>query len=132
MKRMVFAALLAVSPALAHDGHARFDAAGHVWNLIEMNGAPVSTIITLTFPEPGKLTGDAPCNRYFGVMWGDYPWFRADRIASTRRACPNLALETRYLQTLRTVTQADAGAHHLILTGDNGQSLVFRLTQQPD
>ena len=132
MKRIVLAALLAASPAQAHDNHAPFDAPGHVWQLVEMNGAPVSARVTLGFPDPGRLAGQAPCNRYSGAMCGVYPWFKAGRIAATRRACPDLALESTYLKTLEAMTQAEASANHLILTGDSGQSLVFALTEGSD
>ncbi|MCF3595202.1 META domain-containing protein [Rhodobacteraceae bacterium LMO-12] len=132
MKRALFAGLLAASPLHAHDNHAPFDAPGHVWQLIEMNNTPFTARVTLTFPEPGKLAGEAPCNRYFGAMWGDYPWFKAGRIAATRRACPDLSLEHTYLQLLESMTHAEAGSDHLILTDGSNQSLVFRLIQAPD
>jgi heat shock protein HslJ len=132
MRSALVCLLFAATPVLSHDNHAPFDAPGHVWQLIELQGARFAAKATLHFPEPGKLAGDAPCNRYFGAMWGDYPWFKAGRIAATRRACPDLAEESRFLQALETMSQAEATQTHLILTGDDGQSMVFRLIQSPE
>lgn len=132
MKPALLMLVLAVSatmatPAAAHGDHAPFDAPAHVWQLIELNRAPFSARATLTFPEPGKLAGQAPCNRYFGAMWGDYPWFKAAQIGSTRRACPELAAEQAFLKVLGAMTQANASERYLLLTGPDRQSMLFRL-----
>ncbi|UYV36653.1 META domain-containing protein [Rhodobacteraceae bacterium D3-12] len=132
MKTLLFTLILTAlhattSPVSAHGNHPPFDAPGHVWQLIELNGAPFTARATLTFPEPGKLAGQAPCNRYFGKMWGDYPWFKAGQIGATRRACPELAAEQAFLKALGEMSQADASDSHLLLTGAGRQSMVFRL-----
>lgn len=129
MKPHLLAGLLAATPAYSHGDHAAFDAPGHVWQLVELNGAAFPARATLTFPEPGKLAGEAPCNRYFGEMWGDFPWFKAARIGSTRRGCPELAAEQAFLKALAAMSQADVSDTHLLLTGQDGQRMVFRLIQ---
>ena len=66
-----------------------YGAAGVTWGLKSIDGTPFSATATLTFPEPGKIAGDAPCDSYFGSQTAPYPRFEAPNIASTKMACPN-------------------------------------------
>lgn len=128
---LTLAAALCASPATAHDGHSAYNAPGHVWRLVELDGAPFPALATLSFPATGRIEGQAPCNRYFGEMWQVYPWFRAEKIASTRRACPDLGLEQAFLEALGRMTLAEASEELLILTDDARGVMIFRKHAQP-
>lgn len=127
------AALAVCAPmGQAHGTHSPYAAPGEVWQLIELDGAPFSASATLEFPEIGQLVGNAPCNRYRAEMWAAYPWFKLDNIAATRRACPDLALETRFFDTLKSMNLSEADGDVLILTGDGRRSMVFRRAATSD
>ena len=102
-----------------------YGAADKVWRLTEMNGTAVTTSITLQFPEPESLRGDAPCNSYSGAQTAPYPWFKAERVLSTRRACPDLPLETDYFASLNEMQIAEVSGDTLILSNEAKHTLVF-------
>ncbi len=102
---------------------------GSVWALSEIDGATFAARATIGFPAPGKIAGDAPCNRYSGNQAATYPWFRAERILSTKRACADLAEEQTFFAALGRVTLAEVQGDVLILSAPEGPVMVF--TRQP-
>jgi len=96
------------------------------WTLQSIDGTPFDARATLTFPEEGALGGEAPCNRYSGRQTLPYPWFRAENLFTTRRACPDLAAETAYLRALEDMTLVEVAGDTLLLTNDAGREMVFR------
>ncbi len=96
-----------------------------IWLLQTLNGDAISTRITLTFPEKGKIAGDAPCNSYFATQSAPLPWFETGPIGTTKRACPELALESLYFQTLGAMTLIEVQADTLALSNDGDDSLEF-------
>lgn len=103
-----------------------YAADGALWQLKSINGAPFTARATLTFPEPGKIAGRAPCNSYFGAQKAPYPWFEIDSVASTKMACPDLKLENQFLQALGKMTLSEATGNTLILSNDKGDQMVFK------
>ncbi|MFN3210765.1 MAG: META domain-containing protein [Roseovarius sp.] len=101
-------------------------AAGKTWHLQDIDGAPFAAKATITFPEEGKITGEAPCNRYFATQLKPYPWFRAAEIGTTRRACPQLDEETAFLAALADMTLAEVAGETLILSTEDGREMTFR------
>ncbi|MEN8842175.1 MAG: META domain-containing protein [Octadecabacter sp.] len=93
--------------------------------LIEMNGQPVATSASIAFPEPGKVAGQAPCNRYFATQSAIYPWFALEGIGATRLACPNLAAESTFFAALEDMTLAEVSGDTLILSNTVGRQMVF-------
>ena len=83
----------------------------------------------LLFGEHGEITGNAPCNRYFGKQTAPYPWFSAKNIGATRRACPELDLEAAYLTALSEMTLSEVAGDTLILSNDLGREMVFKSTR---
>lgn len=120
MFRTAFAALFAtcqaLAPALAADLTGR-------WTLTTLDGTAVAFTATLDLSDPGKLTGKAPCNSYFGKLRIKGDAFTPGPILATRMACDGLANENRYLQALQMVDTAALAGDRLTLTGD--QVLTF-------
>jgi heat shock protein HslJ len=104
-------------------------AADKTWQLREIDGTPFDATATITFPEEGKIVGEAPCNRYFGAQLQPYPWFEAAEIGTTRRACPDLAQETEFLDALGAMTLAEVTETTLILSTPEGREMVFRAAE---
>ncbi len=96
-----------------------------LWLLSTMNESPVTTRITIAFPEEGKIAGQAPCNRYFGNQTAPLPWFEVKGLGSTKMACPELELETQYFTLLQKMTTAEIAGNTLVLATDTGNTLVF-------
>ncbi|WP_297773196.1 META domain-containing protein [uncultured Roseovarius sp.] len=96
------------------------------WTLQSIDGTPFTARATLSFPKEGTLVGEAPCNRYSGAQTLPYPWFRAEALVATKRACPDLEAETRYLRALAEMTLVEVAGDTLLLTNDAGREMVFR------
>ncbi|MEM7438119.1 MAG: META domain-containing protein [Pseudomonadota bacterium] len=101
-----------------------------VFVLERLAGTPVTTRITITFPEKGQVAGQAPCNRYFAAQKAPLPWFELGPIGATKRACPELKLEARYLRLLATMSLIERAGDVLILNNDADQMLEFRRTPE--
>lgn len=97
------------------------------WALVEMGGAPFAAHATIAFPKAGKITGQAPCNRYFADQTAPYPWFEVGQIGATKMACPDLSAETEFFAGLARVTLSEVSGDTLILSTDDGFEMVFRL-----
>lgn len=105
---------------------AAYGAAGQVWTLTELDGGAFTARATMTFPKPGKISGQAACNSYQGTMDTPYPWFDAQQIVTTRMACPDLAAETAFLAALADMTQSEVSGDTMILTNESGRVMLFK------
>jgi len=96
-----------------------------VWRLERIDGVPFAAEATITFPNPGRLQGKAPCNSFSAPLTAPYPNFAPGPIIATRRACDALALESAFFETLAEMTEGELGRDRLILTG-GGRTMVFQ------
>lgn len=101
------------------------------YRLEELAGAPFSARGTIAFPEPGTVRGMAPCNSWSASQSAPYPWLELGPVIATRRACPDLALETRFFDVLSAMTLAEVQGDIVILSGDGEETMVFRKDTQP-
>lgn len=127
--RQVFSILIALCALTACRGDetlSAYGAADKVWRLVELNNAPFTATATLSFPEPGALTGMAACNGYSGAQNVPYPWFEASDIVTTRRSCPDLSAENTYLNALRAATLSEVLGDTLILSNTDGLIMLFK------
>ncbi|MCU9848477.1 META domain-containing protein [Defluviimonas sp. WL0024] len=124
------AAALAVLAACQGDetisGYAGTDTA---WRLVEIDGAPFTARAVIRFPEAGQVAGEAPCNTFSGRQSAPYPWFKAEALAVTRRACDALAEETRFFAAFGRVSLAEVQGDMLILSDPDGPEMVFEKVQ---
>ncbi|QBF30019.1 META domain-containing protein [Thalassococcus sp. S3] len=107
-------------------GHGAGD---RIWVLQELNGAPFTPRATLQFPERGRMTGDAPCNRYSTGMTMPYPWFEVGPIAATKRGCPDLDAEVAFFDALRSMTLVEVVNQTMILTNETGGEMLFTTSE---
>lgn len=105
-----------------------YGAADRVWSVVELDSRPFDQTATLTFPEPGRISGTAPCNSYSASMTAPYPWFQADAIVVTKLSCPDIGAETAYLTALAEMTQSEVSGDVLILSNAQKREIVFRTT----
>lgn len=99
--------------------------AGAVWSLVELDGTAFPASATLSFPEKGRIAGQAPCNTYSGTQTAPYPWFETGPILSTKRACPDLNAETAFFAALSVMSIAEVSGGTLILSNEAGREMVF-------
>ncbi|MFU8778556.1 MAG: META domain-containing protein [Roseovarius sp.] len=104
-------------------GHGGADA---VWHLQSIDGEGFAARATLEFPAEGELVGAAPCNHYSGRQTQPYPWFAAEAVVATKRACPELAAEMLYLAALGEMTLVEVVGDTLILSNVAGREMVFQ------
>lgn len=120
--RVALLLLLAATPAAAQD----WGGPEAVWRLTEMSGTQAPAGVELRFPEPGRISGKAPCNSFSGPLEGAYPAFQAGALAATRMACPDLEVEARFFELLSAMTAGLVEGDAMILTDGSGRHLVFQ------
>ncbi|HGG06599.1 MAG TPA: META domain-containing protein [Aliiroseovarius sp.] len=123
----VFFLPLALAACTPDESLTAFVPPGSTWTLIEMNGEPVRFDTTLTFPEPGRIEGQAVCNRYSAAQTAPYPWFDAEDFVATKMACDGLADEQAYFDTLASIAFSEVSGPSLALSGESGEELIFAL-----
>lgn len=96
-----------------------------VYHLVEIDGTPFPADAAIVFPAPGRVHGTGPCNQWSAAQTAPYPWIELGPIAATRRACAALALETRFFRRLGQMRFAEVSGPLLILSNDEGGTLVF-------
>lgn len=96
-----------------------------VWTLSDISGADFPARATIELLKPGQIAGQAPCNRYFASQDVPYPWFKVGPIGATKMACPELTHETVFLATLSRMSLAEVTGTTLILSNDDGETMVF-------
>lgn len=98
---------------------------GGEWHLVGIEGQRAAAPASITFTSDGKISGKAPCNRYFGSYSGELPDLAFAGVGSTRMACDQLAAEDAYFRALQAVTGAELDQEHLFLIGAEGRVLEF-------
>jgi heat shock protein HslJ len=126
MKYYALIAVLLISACLKDETISGLTSSSEIWHLTSLNGTEISTEVTLSFPEKGRIAGQAPCNSYSAAQTAPLPWFEAGPIVATRRACRNLALESRYFAALSKATQIERAGDTLLISAD-GTNLEFHL-----
>ena len=107
---------------------------GSGWELVDLGGTPVLSDRkpTLEFPEAGRISGNASCNRYSGpVELGDGT-IRVGDLATTRMACtPEVdAQEKAFLVALQNARRTEiVGGQLIIQTESLEKPLHFRRIQ---
>ncbi|GGH38768.1 META domain-containing protein [Cribrihabitans marinus] len=61
-------------------------------------------------------------------MDAPYPWFEVGALAVTRRTCPQMPAERRFLAALGEMSQAEVSGDILILRNAAGGEMVFTAT----
>lgn len=126
MKYPILAAALALSACVAPADETTLapDFSRMDWRLTEVDGVRPEWTATLNLGEAGKISGQAPCNRYFGPVMRDGDRFVPGAIASTEMACEHLEGEGRFFAILAGVTKAEQGPGLLVLSG-GGHEMRF-------
>lgn len=122
--------LVALIPACQGDETvAGYGAAGKIWHLTELNGAPFAAAATLQFPETDSIAGEGPCNRFSAAMTVPYPWFELGPIQSTDVACPDLDAETAFFEALTSMSQSEVLGNIMILRTESEEEMVFKASE---
>ena len=126
MRRLALLAVLLLAQCGPDETISGYADPGAVYVLEEIDDAPFPARATISFPEEGRVAGDAPCNAYLGKQTAPYPWFEIGQIAATERACADLAAERDFLSALPEMSLAEVQGGILILSNDDGREMVFR------
>lgn len=126
MIRWMLVLPILLSACLKDETISGFTDADVEWQLVELNKVPFSARATINFPGQGRIAGQAPCNRYFGVQTVPYPWFQAQSIGATKMACADLNQEHIYFASLRAMTLIEVSGDTLNLSNDADQTMVFQ------
>lgn len=133
MLRLVIALCLVLPlAACAPDETVTSYGGDRLWTLTEIDDAPFPSRATIRFGEEGKVSGNAPCNRYFTTQTAPYPWLELAPIGATKMACPDLAAETAYFTALAAMTLVEVNGDVMILSNEAGRKMVFSASQTDD
>jgi heat shock protein HslJ len=109
---------------------------GPEWQLVEMNGIPVSPLAGERKPflmfDPVKktVTGFAGCNNFFGGYERDGASLKFGPVGSTRMSCPDLqlSLETEFFKVLEKTCGWQIRDNTLLLL--DGSEVLARFTDE--
>ncbi|MEB8387893.1 META domain-containing protein [Rhodobacteraceae bacterium KMM 6894] len=122
--------LFAALPACSSDETlTAYGAADTEWRLIQIDGNDFQATASIRFSPAGAVTGQAPCNRFNAVQTAPYPWFALDKVAITRRACPDLAQENAFMTALEQMTLAETAPGTLLLSNEAGREMLFHAAE---
>jgi len=108
------------------------DLQGKEWKLESMRVGetiftPEDAVPTITFSDDDKITGFAGCNRFFGGYSLSGRVISFGNVGATKMFCEEtMQLEDAYLKLLSTERRALFSESKLILTGDDGNLMIFR------
>lgn len=102
-----------------------YGGADKVWGLESMDGESFDAQASLSFPEPGKIAGQAPCNSFSATQGAPYPWIEIGPVAATRMACPEMAAEQAFFDALDKMSLVEVAGDTMILSNDAGRQMVF-------
>lgn len=97
------------------------------WVLVQMDGRPAPFVATANLGEAGRISGQAPCNRYFADATISGTAIKIGPIGATRMMCLQAKGEAEFLAALSLVDQvreANVPQGGFVLSG-NGHELVF-------
>ena len=117
--KYLWVAVLALAACVEED-----KALGPDWMLSLVDGQAVDYTATLSLAEPGRVTGQAPCNRYFADVTRNGASFKLGLIGATRMACLQIKGEAEFFQTLQAMETAAEVPGQLTLSGA-GHQMVF-------
>jgi heat shock protein HslJ len=126
---LALAASLGLAGCFQDETVAGYGAADKIWVLTELNGIPFAATATLTFPDRGRIAGQAPCNGYTAEMSVPYPWFEINALVTTRKSCPDLAYEAMYLAQLSRMSLSEILGDVLLLSTPDGEEMVFKVRE---
>ena len=131
MKRVLaaFVFTLFAAPALAEGTAPALDFTTQDWTLLSMDGADVAFDATINLGEPGRVSGQAPCNRYFGEAISDGASLKFGAMGATMMACENMQAESEFLAVLAAVDTVALEEGKLTLTGGD-HTLVFAVSEE--
>jgi len=129
MRLLALISLMALAGCWQDETLTGYGAADRLWVLESVDGSAFAARAELEFPEEGKITGKAPCNRFFADQTAPYPWFTLGPIGSTKMACPAMEAEARFLGALAEMTLSEVAGDTLILSNDAGREMVFRAAE---
>ena len=80
--------------------------------------------------EGDKITGNGGCNNYFGTVTADAAAgnFSAGKLGSTRKACPNMSVESNYMEMLQKADKYVINGNTLELY--QGSLLLLKFNKQ--
>ncbi|SLN22080.1 META domain protein [Falsiruegeria litorea R37] len=125
MRTLLILPFLALLQCSSDETIAAYGAAGLSWELQSIDADRFSVPVTLTFPETGRIAGQAPCNAYRAALDAPYPWFELKAFGADTAECPHLVEEGTYFAALLSMTQSEVSGNTLILRNDAGNEMVF-------
>lgn len=127
MRVLTLPFLLVLAACAGDESISKFADPTAEYHLVMLDGQPWTDRTTISFPEAGRITGQAPCNRYFAEQTVPYPWFGVEGIGATRMACPALEAEARFFQALEDMTLAEVAGATLILSNSTSRTMIFEV-----
>ncbi len=119
------AAFAAMATAQEPGPQSPFATPDQEWQLQSLNGAEIDGTSTLLFPEPGRVAGQALCNRFTGTATWDAGALSFGPLGATMMACLDAENEQAILNALGQVTAADLTGDTLVLTLADGGTMVY-------
>ncbi len=110
---------------------------GTYWQVesVDSGGIIDNSMITVSFPEQGRIAGSTGCNRFMGnFVVSDKGKVSVSGLGSTRRACPEALMnqESKVLAALESTVKVEMeGRQWLLFVDAGGNQRLKMITTEP-
>jgi len=99
-----------------------------IWGLESWKNETKSHIILEIFPEESRISGEGPCNSFFGGLKlnTEQKKIAFTSIGATKRSCDNLKKEQTFFEYLSKINHYTLDKNNLLLYENNTLLLTFK------
>ncbi|MEM6635978.1 MAG: META domain-containing protein [Pseudomonadota bacterium] len=90
--------------------------------VFSLEGDPAMSV---SFPRRGRVHGHGLCGEWKARQAAPYPWIEIGPVPGTEASCADFEAEKRFRDALANMRIAEVSGQFLILSGENGEEMVF-------
>ena len=103
----------------------KYGGADYLWQLSEIDGEAVNYAAEMSFDAHGSVRGEGPCNAFIAKQDKPYPWVEITIDVVEQIYCPDIDREEAFLTALQEMSLIEVSGPNMVMSNDDGRSMVF-------